>query len=129
MSTCSLRSTGYRNLKQREEDSYKKIQIACVNLPLPMEQSICKTQDWCSRIPFEFDQACRELWRRPPPCCIDRRVSALSHLDGVDAPRRHRCAKVVVLSNHQGRRPWARLARFRAVASLTGDGAYDRNDV
>ena len=33
------------------------------------------------------------------------------HLDGVDAPRRHRCAKVVVLSNHQGRRPWARLAR------------------
>jgi hypothetical protein len=33
------------------------------------------------------------------------------HLDGMDAPRRHRCAKVVVLSNHQGRRPWARLAR------------------
>src|SRR3954471_16745230 len=25
--------------------------------------------------------------------------------DGVDAPRRHRCAKVAVLSNHQGRRP------------------------
>jgi transposase len=34
----------------------------------------------------------------------------LRHLDGVDAPRRHRCAKVV-LSNHQRRRPWARLAR------------------
>src|SRR4051812_19086483 len=36
---------------------------------------------------------------------------SLHHLDGVDAPRRHRCAKVVVLSNHQRRRPWARLAR------------------
>src|SRR4051794_10560736 len=33
------------------------------------------------------------------------------HLDGVDAPRRHRCAKVVVFSDHQGRCPWARLAR------------------
>ena len=25
---------------------------------------------------------------------------AVRHLDGVDAPRRHRCAKVVVLNNH-----------------------------
>src|SRR4051794_11174160 len=35
-------------------------------------------------------------------------IGASFHLDGVDAPRRHRCAKVV-LSNHQRRRPWARL--------------------
>jgi len=33
------------------------------------------------------------------------------HLDGVDAPRRHLSAKVAVLSNHQRRRPWHRLAR------------------
>src|SRR4051794_1560231 len=38
-------------------------------------------------------------------------ISDPNHLDGMDAPRRHRCAKVVVFSNHQERRPWARLAR------------------
>ena len=38
-------------------------------------------------------------------------ITAVGHLDGVDAPRRHRCAKVEVSSDHQGRRPWARLAR------------------
>jgi hypothetical protein len=43
--------------------------------------------------------------------CARRRDTAPEHLDGVDAPRRHRCAKVVVLSNPQRRRPWARLAR------------------
>src|SRR4051795_8674289 len=36
-------------------------------------------------------------------------LASRPHLDGVDAPRRHRCAKVVVLNNQQGRRPWARL--------------------
>src|SRR3954452_1212379 len=42
---------------------------------------------------------------------IRKQLENTRHLDGVDAPRRHRCAKVVVLSNPQGRRPWARLAR------------------
>lgn len=31
--------------------------------------------------------------------------------DGVDAPQRHRCAEVVVLSHRlRGRRPWKKLA-------------------
>src|SRR3954462_2969286 len=37
--------------------------------------------------------------RLAPTCRAVVFVIAL-HLDGVDAPRRHRCAKVVVLSNH-----------------------------
>src|SRR4051812_6930237 len=32
--------------------------------------------------------------------CRPAAGAAAEHLDGVDAPRRHRCAKVVVLSNH-----------------------------
>src|SRR5215472_6440464 len=31
--------------------------------------------------------------------------------DGVDAPRRHLCAKVTVSNRHQRRRPWSRLPR------------------
>jgi hypothetical protein len=49
----------------------------------------------------------------PDHSTLSRRAATLAvprHLDGVDAPRRHRCAKVV-LSNPQRRRPWARLAR------------------
>ena len=34
-----------------------------------------------------------------------------THCDGVDAPRRHLRAKVAVLTDHQRRRPWERLAR------------------
>ena len=40
----------------------------------------------------------RRVLRSPSRAAAD--PGAARHLDGVDAPRRHRCAKVVVLSNH-----------------------------
>jgi hypothetical protein len=44
-----------------------------------------------------------------PPSCPCRIRLDLS--DGVDAPRRHLCAKVAVSNCHQRRRPWSRLPR------------------
>ena len=37
--------------------------------------------------------------------------TTLASGDGVDAPRRHLCAKVAVSNCHQRRRPWSRLPR------------------
>jgi hypothetical protein len=44
--------------------------------------------------------------------------------DGVDAPRRHLCAKVTVSNCHRRRRPWSRLPRSVWISRSTVSGAW-----
>jgi hypothetical protein len=46
--------------------------------------------------------------------------------DGVDAPRRHLCAKVTVSNCHRRRRPWSRLARSVWTSRNTCSSCMER---
>ena len=63
---------------------------------------------WCSR--HGVDAGCSQRVG-PPGQLTSRSYQTPAEGTGVDAPRRHRCARVVVLNDHSRRRPWGRLAR------------------
>src|SRR3954470_11527800 len=59
-------------------------------------------------IAAQTPESATHLAQEPAQSAVSTNIVGYSSggVDGVDAPRRHRCAKVEVLSHHQRRRPW-----------------------